>query len=305
LPRLRRKVKWPETNFTVILVGVGDEFVLDTSTGSSEPLTEAIPEGHCVVGYELHTALGIARGETISLLGRQFIVDRCEEELGTKKDITLWLKLTDVQQLLELPRQINEILLLEHLEVWGRLTKVREQLAGLMPDCQVVEMASQTTSRAHAHVKVAEEAEAAVAQERQRQALLEQERQRVVVVFLPICGLVAAMWVAILMHANVSARAREIGIMLAQGFHIRSIQKLFLSKALLLGVLGGLTGYVGGAIAASGWHFFRAGLAPPVTFDAGDLGLALAMSVAACLLGTWIPTWCASRLDAAIILRQE
>ena len=78
----------------------------------------------------------------------------------------------DAQQLLGQPNMINEILLVEHLEVWGRSAEVRRRIAEVLPDCQVVEMASETMSRAHAHAKVAEEARAAVEQERQRQASL-------------------------------------------------------------------------------------------------------------------------------------
>ena len=247
LPRLRRKIKWPETNFTAIIVGVGEEVVLDTSTGSDAPLVDPIQGGHCVVGYELHQALDLEPGKTITISGSEFIIERCAEELGTKDDITLWLTLMDAQQLLGQPKQINEILMVEHLDVWGRLAQVRRRTAAVLPDCQVVEMASETMSRAHARVKVAEEAEAAVEQERQRQASLAHERYRSVATFFPLCALVAAIWVAILMYLNVTDRAQEIGVLIAQGFGPRAVQSLFVSKAVLLGLFGGITGYICGA----------------------------------------------------------
>ena len=43
LPRLRRKLKWEEKQWTILVVGVGQERVLDTSVGQAGPLAGASP----------------------------------------------------------------------------------------------------------------------------------------------------------------------------------------------------------------------------------------------------------------------
>jgi len=130
-PRLRRKLKWEERQWTILVVGVGPERVLDTSVGEAAPLADSIPRGSCVVGYELHYALGLEPGQEIAVLGRVFRIDKCERELGTKDDISIWIPLADAQQMLNQPGAINEILIVEHLSVWGNLAEVRRRMAAV------------------------------------------------------------------------------------------------------------------------------------------------------------------------------
>jgi len=306
LPRLRRKLKWEEKQWTILVVGVGQERVLDTSVGQAGPLAGAIPPGSCVVGYELHQALGLQRGEEIRVLGRTFRIDKCEQELGTKDDISIWIPLADAQQLLNQPDAINEILIVEHLSVWGNLAEVRRRMADVLPDCQVVEIASETLARTHARVKVAEEAQAAVAQEKEKRALLQAERRSAMTKLVPLGFLVCAAWIGILMVVNVRERAPEIGVLRAIGFRAGDVRTLVLSKACVLGVVGGLAGFALGTAAAMllevrgqsdtamGW-----GIALE------QLGLAQAMGIAACVLGSWFPARVAAALDPAEILHEQ
>jgi hypothetical protein len=82
LPRLRQKLKWDEKQWTIIVVGVGHERVLDTSVCEVATLVDTIPRGSCVVGYELHDALSLGGGDEIAIRGRTFRVSRCAEESG-------------------------------------------------------------------------------------------------------------------------------------------------------------------------------------------------------------------------------
>ena len=150
LPRLRRKLKWAERRWTVIIVGIGSEKLLTAKPGERTALVEAIPASAVVVGYELHRALGLKVGDDLVLQGRQFRIARLARQKGTEDDITIWMNLAEAQRLLDKPGLINEILILEHQAVWGNLKKLRERLYEILPDCQVVEIASQTTARAHA-----------------------------------------------------------------------------------------------------------------------------------------------------------
>lgn len=306
LPQLRRKVKWEERQWTILVVGVGQERVLDTSVAEAAPLANAIPQGSCVVGYELHHALGLEPGQEITLLGRVFRIDKCEQELGTKDDISIWLPLAEAQQLLNQPDAVNEILIVEHLSVWGNLAEVRRRMAEVLPDCQVVEIASETLSRAHARIKVAEEAQAAVEQEKEKRALLQAERRNAMAKLVPLGFLACAVWIGLLMYVNVRERAPEIGVLRAIGFRAGDVRSLVLSKACLLGVAGGLAGFALGTAAAMLLETpAQAGTAMGWGIALEQFGLAQATGIAACLLGSWLPARVAAALDPAEILHER
>jgi hypothetical protein len=306
VPRLRQKIHWSQKRWTVIVVGVGRERVLDTSVCPDRALVDDIAPGHCVVGFELHQALELTPGETIDVLDRSFVIDRCRDESGTKDDITLWLNLADAQKLLGQPGMINEILLVEHLSVWGRLAEVRRRCAAVLPDCQVVEMASETMSRAHARVQVADEARAAIEREQKRQAMLQAERARILQTVVPPGLLVCVLWVGGLTYWNVRDRSRELGVLMAQGFRAAFVRRLILAKALLQGLVGGALGFGLGVAVAVAWQGWAAAGAPlPLAAGLWFLGLSVMTSVAVCLAGSWLPAWLAVRTDPAVVLRQE
>ncbi len=65
-----------------------------------------------------------------------------------------------------------------------------------------------------------------------------------------IIVLVGAISIANYMWANVEERRREIGTLLTLGATRGSIYRLFFAKSIVLGVLGGIGGYVVGTLAA-------------------------------------------------------
>jgi ABC-type lipoprotein release transport system permease subunit len=306
LPRMRQKLKWDEKQWTIIVVGVGEERILDTSVCEDKPLVDAIPRGGCVVGYELHTALSLEAGEEIAVLGKVFRVEKCEKELGTKDDITIWMSLADAQELLDKPDLINEIMLVEHLSVWGHTADVRRRVAEVLPDCQVVEIASETLARAHARIKVAEEAKATVQRETEKRALLREERRNVLLRLVPLGSLVCAIWIGFLMYLNVRDRAPEIGVLMTLGFRPGGVRTLVLSKAFLLGAFGGLVGFAlgtGGAflLEIHGHAFNAIEIAAALEY----FGLAQAMGIVTCVLGSWVPARAAAAMDPAELLHEE
>ena len=306
VPRLRQRLKWEEQQWTVLVIGVGRERVLDTSVCGDEPLAEVIPRGRCVVGYELHHALELQTGDAITLLGRSFEILRCQRELGTKDDISIWLDLADAQELLDKPEAINEILIVEHLAVWGDVAEVRRRVAAVLPECQVVEIASETMSRAHARVKVAEESRASLEQERDKRALLLAERRSTIRQLAPLGALAGAIWIGFLMVFNVRERAAEIAVLRAIGFRAADMRALVLSKACLLGLVGGLAGFVLGLALATLLEVRAQGEAAlQLGITLQHLGLAVTLGVAVCMLGSWLPARAAAAMDPAEILQQE
>ena len=54
------------------------------------------------------------------------------------------------------------------------------------------------------------------------------------------------------MFANVTERRREIGTLMALGATPKLVARLFLGKALVIGLAGGVIGYLGGTVLAVG-----------------------------------------------------
>ncbi|MFO7903757.1 MAG: ABC transporter permease [Planctomycetota bacterium] len=306
LPRLRRKVDWTERSWTILIVGLGSEHILDTSVSDDTPLVERISPGECVVGHELAAALDLKPNQEIDILGQSYRIAECREELGTKDDITIWMGLSDAQDLLGLTDQINEIAVVEHLSVWGREDEVQQAIAKVLPECQVVELKSHTDTRAHARVKVAEEREASLAQERAKQAALRVERMRMLAKLVPLGSVLCAVWIGLLTYSNVRERRREMGVLLAIGFPLAMMRRLLLAKAVLLGAAGGLMGFVAGAGLALWSDSSGAGLPP---FDGPTMIVSLLFSVVlgtlVSLFGSWVPILSAAATDPATVLQDE
>jgi putative ABC transport system permease protein len=169
-----------------------------------------------------------------------------------------------------------------------------------------VEIASETLSRAHARIKVAAEAQASAEQEREKRALLQAERRSAMRELVPLGFLACTVWIGFLMILNVRERAPEIGVLRAIGFRARDVRVLVLSKACLLGVAGGLAGFaIGTAVAILLEVQAQAGSAMGLGIVLEQLGLAEAMAVAACVLGSWLPARAAAALDPAEVLHER
>jgi putative ABC transport system permease protein len=154
--------------------------------------------------------------------------------------------------------------------------------------------------------EVAEESEAAVVREREKRALLRAERTNAVVILVPLGVLLCACWVGLLMYHNIRDRALEIGSLLAIGFRVGQLRTLVLSKAVLLGVVGGLVGFAcGTGVAASLGIRDQAGVGIGLGAALTYLVVAQFIGVAACLLGSWLPARAAAATDPAEVLREE
>ena len=240
MPMLQQKLRWPERDRTILLTGVRGEIYVHSK--KQEPIRETVPAGRLVVGHELHRSLGLTVGSKVLLLGREFIVAKLHDERGTKDDITIWINLDEAQELLKKPGQINGILALECGCAADRLSKIRDEIERHLPQTQVVEFASQAVARAEARSRAAVEAVRAVEQVQQTRAQLRREREATAAVLLPVVLIGAALWIALLTLANVRDRAVEVGIWRALGWRTRQVVSLFLTRALLTGLLGAVVG---------------------------------------------------------------
>jgi ABC-type lipoprotein release transport system permease subunit len=309
LPSLQQKIRWPEQKRTILLIGTRGE-VPHLGANPKQPMVQPVPPGTIVLGCELHQDLGLKVGDKVSLLGKEFTVHKCHDRRGTKDDITAWIALKEAQELLDRKGLINAILALECQCAWADLPKVRAEITRILPDTQVVEKASEALTRAEARTKVAEEAAASVEQERQNRLRLRAEREQFAAILVPLVTVACALWIGFLAFGNVRERRTEIGILRALGLRSRQILMIFLSKALVMGGVGGVVGFVAGYFAGG-----RLGMDPeqigadataaPALFDWKVFLLALALAPLLTAIASWIPALLAAQQDPAAILREE
>jgi putative ABC transport system permease protein len=309
LPSLQQKIDWPERKRKIILVGARGE-VPELHKSPVKPLVQPVPQGTISLGYELHRSLGIKVGETVELMGRQFKVHACHKERGNKDDITAWIYLPEAQELLDKPGLINAILALECLCIGEEgLPLIRKEIASILLGTQVIERGSEAIARAEARMKVEEQAQASIQQEKDARENLRAVRERLASILTPVVVTACAVWIAILGFTNVRARREEIGILRAIGVRSREVMVMFVSRHVLLGVLGGTLGFVAGVLAAVYFSAAHEGaqirMADMDLSWAGLLLVSVGGAAALAVIAGWIPTIMAARQDPADVLGND
>jgi len=331
LPTLQQKLKWPEQERTILLVGTRGEIPLlgrgEGPVGAGlvpapmgrpqgAPLQVAVPPGTMVMGYELHRSLGLKQGDKVKLLGKEFTLGKLHPERGTKDDITVWIDLKEAQQLFKMEGKINAILALSCQCEGPRLPRIRKEIAEILPNTQVIEFASQAIARAEARDRAAAAAKAAIDQgaaaakaaveaEHANRAKMRAEREGFAALLVPLVIIGCTVWIGFLAFSNARDRSAEIGILRALGLGSSDIFVLFLGKAVLVGLVGAALGYVAGiGIGAACGEADSSFVIRHSSFDVALLAWALGLGPVLSALACWIPAMMAARQDPAVVLRE-
>jgi len=327
LPKLERKIEWPERGRKIILLGTHGEIPLRERTDPKKPIIKIVPDGQFDVGHELWKSLKLKPGDKIKLLGEEFTIRKCYPEQGTRADITIWIDLRKAQQLLKMPGRINEIQAVDCRCAWGDIGKIRAELAEILPETQAIIALKPAVGRARVRVRAEEESKLALEQKRiaktrllkqqeeNSKRALEDERAAVVrlqgqrkafaAVTVPVIAVVCALWVGLLAFGNVRERNHEIGILRAIGCRAGQIFSIFISRSALIGVIGACVGCLAGFLVG----IARAHQAPPVAIEAllspALLVAVLVVAPLLAVLATWLPALAAARQDPALVLREK
>ncbi|MDP2896216.1 MAG: FtsX-like permease family protein [bacterium] len=278
---LQKKVAWRDRK--VLLTGVLPEAPI-RDAAKKPPMGFRIPRGKVYVGYELANGLKIKAGDTVNVLGKDFVVERCLLESGSKDDIRIYGHLHDIQEILGSPGKINAIEALGCRCEGERLPTIRKSIAKALPETKVTELRPIAVARAKTREMV----------------------ENYAAFLIPTVFLICAVWVGFLALSNVRERRQEIGILRALGFRSGRIAALFLGRAIVLGLLGAGAGFgVGTALALRfGPQIFRltsAKIMPVFSL----LGWSLAGAAALCAMASYLPTIVAVTQDPAVTLRDE
>jgi len=123
---------------------------------------------------------------------------------------------------------------------------------------------------------------------------------------IPLVAIASMALIVLLTLANVRERSYEIAILRTLGYRSRQIRNLFLTKALLIGVIGATLGYIIGFLAAAALGT-GSGSGPETIaslFDVRILVIALVAAPGMSLLASLAPAMIAARRDPADILRE-
>ncbi len=239
---------------------------------------ENLENNEILVGADVAAALSSKEGDSVDLLGQPFNVTAVLPQTGTVDDSRIFAHLHTVQDLSGKGPVINAI------EVVGCCQEISnglvEKINRLLPEAKVV----------------------TVTQIVESQLKMNQLMSRLSTIFLVIIVLVGGASIANYMYANVFERRREIGTLMALGADSLLILRIFLFKALLLGIVGGIGGYLLGTVLAVTLGPRLAGVAVrPMPL----LALwAVAISSGLALAASYFPARRAARLDPCATLQE-
>ncbi len=209
---------------SVLLTGLTAEVAPETKKKGS--MIFEVEPGTIHFGFT--AAMGAEVGEEIQLNDQRFTIAAVLSESGTIDDSRAWVHLSDAQNLFGMPGLVNEIQALEcYCKDVGvdNLTRLREELKGIVPEGQVLRMD-------------------AMAETREKQRRLSEEYFALVLPW--VLGACAAV-VALLSTINVRERRSEIGILRALGHGSLKIASLFLFKAVAVGLNAAIAGFALGS----------------------------------------------------------
>jgi putative ABC transport system permease protein len=230
------------------------------------------------VGSLVAQKLKLTEGSTVELEGKPFTVDHLLPETGTIDDNRIFAHLHTVQTLLGTGEQISNI------EIMGCCSEISDGLLGklrnILPDTRITTIGHIVNTQIETNHLMA----------------------KISLVLLIIIVVVGAISIGNYMWANVEERRREIGTLITIGMSKFRIYRLFLSKSLVLGILGGAFGYALGTISAVILGPYLAGLdvSPVLSY----LGWSVVIAVVIALLGCWYPIARAARVDPAIVMQE-
>lgn len=256
----------------------GVDAPVDPKTLARKRVIETLDDREALVGADVAARAGLREGDEVDLLGARFTVLAVLPPTGTVDDSRVFAHLHTVQRLAGKGEVVNVI------EVVGCCKQIAaglvEQLTELLPEAKVV----------------------TIAQVVQTQVSVNRLLSRLALAFLAVLVVLGGASMAAAMYSNVRERHREIGTLLALGATPGLVLRLFIGKAALLGLLGGVTGTALGTALAVwlGPQLAGAPVRPLVSLAVVAAGLALAVAVAA----TYLPARRAARLDPCFCLRE-
>ena len=240
---------------------------------------ETLQPYEVLIGNDVAVAANVNEGDTLALLGQRFAVTAVLPPTGTVDDSRIFGHLHTVQKLTGKGAVVNAI------EVVGCCNAINtglvQKINKLLPEAKVVTITQVVDTQLKTNRMMAS----------------------LSLIFIAIIALIGGATIANYMYANVFERRREIGTLMAMGAGSAVVLRIFLLKALLLGLFGGLSGYVAGTATAValGPRLAHVPVLPMPILLLWALGISVALS----LLASFFPARRAARLDPCAALQEN
>ncbi|MBI5541001.1 MAG: ABC transporter permease [Bacteroidia bacterium] len=233
----------------------------------------------CLLGSQISKKLKLVENSKITINSQEFKVVKVLPETGTVDDDRVFAHITTVQELLNAPDQISTI------EIMGCCNAISEGLLGklrnILPDTRITTINQIVSTQIETNRLM----------------------DKVTLIFLIIIFFVGGISMGNYIWANVNERHKEIGVLRMMGASKGMIYKLFLFKAVFLGIVGGVLGFVIGTIAGMLLGPYIAGMSVQPLYM--YLLWSLLLSIVIALTGTVIPAYLASKIDPHTNLQEE
>ncbi len=250
----------------------------DQKTLVRQRVVDDLARDEALIGFDVADRLGLKETDSIDVLDRTFTISAVLPQTGTVDDGRVFAHLHTVQEMLGKGAVINAIEIVGCCqEISGGLV---QKINKLLPDAKVV----------------------TVTQVVDTQVKTNRMMSRLSMLFIAIIVLVGGAGLANYMYANVFERRREIGTLMALGASSGLILRMFLLKGVLLGLAGGVGGFLLGTLLAVTLGPRVAGI---IVLPMPMLVLvAIGLSVGVALLASCLPARRAARLDPCATLQE-
>lgn len=232
---------------------------------------DTLAANDCFIGSSTAQRLNLAEGSTLTIENLTFNIVKVLPETGTLDDDRVFANLHTVQELLGTGEQISAI------EIMGCCSEISDGLLGkmrnILPDTRITTIGQIVSTQIETN----------------------QLMNRLSLVFLIIILFVGGISIGNYIWANVNERHKEIGILRMIGYHKHQIYYILMLKALIMGVVGGLAGFVIGTLAGMwlGPQFAGLEIYPNYIL----LPVSLAISIFISVTGSIIPAYLAGKIE--------
>jgi len=251
----------------------------NTKTQVRKRVIEDLAPDAMLVGADVARSLAVKDGDSLTVMGKRFVAEAILPVTGTVDDGRMFAHLHTVQKL------AGKDSVLHSIEIVGCCSAISkgliQQVNKLLPDAKVVTISQIVTTQIRANTVM----------------------KRISLIMLVVILVVGGASIANYMFANVYERRREIGIYMSMGANSTWILKLFLLKALIIGLAGGVFGYILGSGLAVILGPRIAGV-PVLPLPMYALYSVL-ISTFIALAASAIPAFNATKVDPSLIMKEE
>lgn len=232
---------------------------------------DTLAESDCFIGSAVAQKLKINLNGTLTIENKTFTIVKVLPETGTIDDDRVFANLHTVQALLGTGEQISAI------EIMGCCSAISNgllsKLRNILPDTRITTIGQIVSTQIETNRLM----------------------NKISLVFLIIILFVGSISIGNYIWANVNERRKEIGILRMIGYHKRHVYYILILKAVIMGLAGGIVGYIVGTLAAIWLGPQFAGIEVRPIYSL--LFVSIAISITISILGSAIPAYLAGKIE--------